>query len=347
VKQHLSQKTLASVAVSLIIVILLFNTALLARSAGIFSLPGEMSSLEDARRGAQIIKDYYEKQAVEAGVGNNPAVRDILAQLGFELDKATSREALVSIHAQFGGKVDEVISREQENKRRETVLSIIKDDPQVKQYKGEAIIGISKNETGGVVISDAQQILTERTLNSLKQNEQMKGTWPLIEVRVANGKAELVTSRTLIDRLELAESENQNLQQKLDEMMAASGYKEITGAGIVVNMYDAEEGFSAVDIVHDRDVRDVVNELFAAGAVGISVGGQRLVTNSSIRCAGPVILVNQQAIPVNPIVIQAVGDPKILSSSLDLIKSQLKEFGIRMEITSKQQVVLPAFKEKK
>ena len=101
-----------------------------------------------------------------------------------------------------------------------------------------------------------------------------------------------------------------------------------------------------MDIVHDRDVRDV-NGLFASGATAVSVGGQRLVANSSIRCAGPVILVNQQPISVNPIVIHAVGDPEVLSSSLDLIKSQLSEFGIRMEISTGKNVLVPAFKEKK
>lgn len=59
------------------------------------------------------------------------------------------------------------------------------------------------------------------------------------------------------------------------------------------------------------------------------------------------ILVNQQPISVNPIVIQAAGNPQTLSSSLDLIKSQLKEFGIRMEIVSGKQVLVPAFKERK
>ena len=346
-KQHLSHKMLAPVAVSLILVILLINTALLARTAGFLNLPGEMSKVEIARQGAEMVAEYYEKQASEAGVYNNSAVRDVIAQMRFELDKAGTTEELVAIQTQYGSKVEEVVLREQENKRRDTVLGIIKEDPQVAQFKGEALIGISKTESEGVVISDAGGILSERSLISLKQNQQMKGTWPLIEVSVAKGKAQLITSRTLIDRLEQSEKEGQSLQQKLEEMMALSGYKETIGSGITIKLYDAEQGYTTVDIVHDQDVRNVVNELFAAGAVGVAVGGQRLVANSSIRCAGPVILVNQQPISVNPIVIQAVGDPQVLSSSLDLIKSQLKEFGIRMEIVVGNQVLVPAFIDKK
>jgi len=348
VKQHnISYKSLAPLAVSLVIIILLLNTVLLTRTAGFLSFPGEMSRLDIAREGGMMVVEHYEKQAEEAGVLNNSAVRDVLAQMKFELDKARTPEELVNIQTQYSASVDEVIAREQENKRRETALGIINKDPGVKSFKGEAVLGISKTETEGVIIDDAAGILSEHTINSLKQNEQMKGSWPLIEVSIKGGKAELVTSRTLIDRLRIAEDEVKNLEQKLQELKAASGYTELVGPGITVNLYDAEEGYSNVDIVHDRDVRDVVNELFAAGATGVAVGGQRLVTNSSIRCAGPVILVNQQPISVNPIVIQAEGNPQVLSSSLDLIKSQLKEFGIRVEIIQEKQVLVPAFKERK
>lgn len=346
-KQHFPPKTLITAAVSLILVILLINTALLARTAGLLSFPGEMSKLDIARQGAEMVVDYYEKQAGDAGVLSLSAVKDVIAQMRFELDKANTPEELVAIQTQYGSKVEEVILREQDNKRRDTVLSIIKGDPNVTGYKGEAVIGISKTEKEGVVISDSAGILSQRTVLSLKQNEQMEGTWSLIEVSISNGKAELITARTLIDRLKQAEEEGQALQEKLEDMMALSGYKEAVGPGIKINLYDSEKGFTTVDIVHDRDVRDVVNELFAAGAVGVSVGGQRLVANSSIRCAGPVILVNQQPISVNPITIQAVGDPGVLSSSLELIKSQLQEFGIRVSITTEKQIVVPAFKEKK
>ena len=346
-KQHISPKQLAPAAVSLILVILLVNTALLARTAGIMNFPGEISKLDIAREGAEMVVTYYEKQAAQAGVLDNSAVRDVLAQMKFDIEKAATPEEVVAVQTLYDGKVKEVIAREQDNKRRETVLSIIKQDPNVAKFQGQGTIGISKSETEGVVISDPEGILSEHSIISLKQNEQMKGTWPLIEVSISDGKAELVTARTLIDRLKLAEDEVKSLQEKLDELTALAGYKEMVGSGIVVKLYDAEEGYSNVDIVHDRDVRDVVNELFAAGAAGVSVGGQRLVSNSSIRCAGPVILVNQQPISVNPIEIHAVGDPQVLSSSLDLIKSQLNEFGIRMEISTGKHVLVPAFKEKK
>ncbi len=165
-------------------------------------------------------------------------------------------------------------------------------------------------------------------------------------MRIDNGKCELVTARTLIDRIKMYETELNNLRSELKDIRAFAGLTELKGSGITVKLYDSEDGFSDMDIVHDRDVRDVVNELFAAGAAGVSVGGNRMAANSSIRCAGPVILVNQHPIAVNPIIIIAVGDSKVLASSLDLIKSQLREFGIRVDIIEEENVSLPPLKEK-
>jgi len=345
-KENLINKFLPAI-IFFMMLILIFNSLLLAKTLGYIDLPGEMDRLEVARRAAEMTVSYLEQQAKDAMVYDNAAVREVFAQLKFELEKASTPEEIIEVQSIYGEKVKEVIDRELDNKRNEAVLDIISKDANVKNFSGETIIDISKIEGKGVVVEDRAGILSESTVNMLKQNELLtKGVWPLIEVRIYKGRAEIITSRTLIDRLKQYEKEIENFRSKLQELRIAAGYTELTGSGIIVKMYDAEEGYSSIDIVHDRDVRDIVNELFAAGAKGISVGGQRLVANSSIRCAGPVILVNQQPIAVNPIVIQAVGDPEVLASSLDLIRSQLKEFGIRVDISKEKQIKLPAFKDK-
>ena len=77
-----------------------------------------------------------------------------------------------------------------------------------------------------------------------------------------------------------------------------------------------------------------------AGAYGIEVGGQRLTVNSAVRCVGPTMLVNNQPISVNPIIIKAVGNPEVLKSSLDIIKNQLENFGIVLEIHVEDDLLL-------
>jgi uncharacterized protein YlxW (UPF0749 family) len=60
-------------------------------------------------------------------------------------------------------------------------------------------------------------------------------------------------------------------------------------------------------ILIDRDVRSVVNQLWADGAEAIAVNGIRLTPTSAIRFAGDAVLVDFQPI-ASPYVIEAIGD---------------------------------------
>ncbi|MBO8168833.1 MAG: DUF881 domain-containing protein [Thermoanaerobacteraceae bacterium] len=334
------------VALLLMLVVLLFNSVLLARTAGYIQFPGEMSRLEVARQGANILVQYCEQQAAEAGVLNNSAVRDILAQFKFEIDRANTPEDIAKLETKYSRNVHDVIQREQDAKRRETVLALLSQDPGLSQFQGKTTISIYSGDDGEVIIDDPTGRLSSKTVEQIKSHPLLKGTWPMIEFEVNNGKVSLITARSLLDRLKMREDEVANLRNKLQEVNVKAGFAEMSGSGIIIELYDSQDGYSSVDIVHDRDVRDVVNELFSAGASGVAVGNQRLIATSSIRCAGPIILVNQQPIAVNPIVIKAVGDPKVLASSLDIIRKELEEFGIQFIITPSEEVVLPPYKEK-
>lgn len=60
-------------------------------------------------------------------------------------------------------------------------------------------------------------------------------------------------------------------------------------------------------VLHDRDIRAVVNELWSAGAEAIAVNGIRLTATTAIRFAGESILVDFQTIS-SPYTIDAIGD---------------------------------------
>ena len=65
------------------------------------------------------------------------------------------------------------------------------------------------------------------------------------------------------------------------------------------------------NILTDRDVRSIVNELWHDGAEAISVNDVRLTPTSAIRFAGEAVLVDFQAI-TPPYVIRALGDANTL-----------------------------------
>ena len=140
------------------------------------------------------------------------------------------------------------------------------------------------------------------------------------------------------------EQELASLRVELQSVRMQAGLSILVGAGVRVRLYDAVGGFTEDKIVHDTDVRDVINELSAAGAAGITVGDQRLIATSSVRCAGPVILVNHRPVPVDPVTIYAVGDPDVLASSLSLLRSSLLATkGIKLEVEKQERLTLPGY----
>ena len=62
-------------------------------------------------------------------------------------------------------------------------------------------------------------------------------------------------------------------------------------------------------IVHDNDLRNIVNELKNAGAEAISINGQRIVSTTAITCIGNVIKINDEKV-TSPFVIKAIGFPE-------------------------------------
>ncbi|MCU1621565.1 MAG: hypothetical protein JWL79_410, partial [Frankiales bacterium] len=96
----------------------------------------------------------------------------------------------------------------------------------------------------------------------------------------------------------------------------------VTGPGIEVRLDDAPTGDGAAadplrggtvpeGRVQDRDLQDVANGLWAAGAEAVSINGQRLSVVTAVRSAGESILVDLRPISP-PYVVRAVGDPTAL-----------------------------------
>ena len=106
--------------------------------------------------------------------------------------------------------------------------------------------------------------------------------------------------------------------QKFADALAA----EATGEGVTVTLDDAPResmnlpGVSVNDLViHQQDLEGVMNALWAGGAEGMSVQGQRIVATSSVQCVGNTLRVSSQVYSP-PYVIEAVGDPDALRRAL-------------------------------
>ena len=73
-------------------------------------------------------------------------------------------------------------------------------------------------------------------------------------------------------------------------------------------------------IIHDADLRAIVNELKNAGAEAISINDKRILNMTEIVDVNGRILINEEP-TVSPFVVKAIGDQTYLSSALSLKNS--------------------------
>ncbi|MBI9115394.1 DUF881 domain-containing protein [Sanguibacter suaedae] len=169
------------------------------------------------------------------------------------------------------------------------------------------------------------------------------------------------------DQVDLAVEENQSLQDSIDELRDATlestspetlevvrrdnlvnGTVAVRGPGMVVTVEDgvlAEE--DPLAYVQDQDLQTLVNALWAAGAEGISINGQRLTATTAIRSAGAAVLVDLVGLQ-SPYVVSVVGDPEGMetalarSSAASTLASLANKYGIRTTVARVDDVTLPA-----
>lgn len=103
--------------------------------------------------------------------------------------------------------------------------------------------------------------------------------------------------------------------RRLRDLEAGIGLAKVTGDGVVVRIGDAPAPVDPVTgkasgsnpgQVLDRDLQDVANALWRAGAEAIAVNGQRLSATTTIRAAGAAILVDFRPV-TSPYEVAAIG----------------------------------------
>jgi uncharacterized protein YlxW (UPF0749 family) len=132
---------------------------------------------------------------------------------------------------------------------------------------------------------------------------------------------------TLQRQLSAALPKTGPLAKNLDLERLQAGLVAVSGPGLSVTLSEPPEPtatptagrggstpIGAANILTDRDVRSVVNELWHDGAEAISVNDVRLTPTSAIRFAGDAVLVDFQPI-VPPYEIRALGDADTLSTN--------------------------------
>lgn len=108
---------------------------------------------------------------------------------------------------------------------------------------------------------------------------------------------------------------------KVEKLRRYVGLMPVEGEGLKIILEDGDYGTQTVNpndyIVHESHVFQVIHEMYISGAEAIAVNGQRIHSNSTIVCTGPVIEVDGVKYPA-PFTIEAIGKPEVLSASVEL-----------------------------
>ncbi|HAR63339.1 MAG: hypothetical protein DKM50_10570 [Candidatus Margulisiibacteriota bacterium] len=150
----------------------------------------------------------------------------------------------------------------------------------------------------------------------------------------------------------LLQHKNVSLKKLVSSFKKISGLADIQGAGIIIKVDEpissnhAEKPKQPDNIVTDKDLQNIVTELWSFGAQAISINGNRLVINSVINNNNSIISINQNTV-TPPYTINAVGERQQLYNSAGSDNgylSFLKTKNVTVVITVQDNVIIPAYK---
>ena len=176
---------------------------------------------------------------------------------------------------------------------------------------------------------------------------------------------QLAAEQKAVDELKLAIDENISARDKFikeyfesntdiatasewEKVKLKAGYTDVKGPGITIKLDDAAARQEDTPlnwlIIHDQDIKVILNELKKSGAEAISINGERIVPMSEQVCAGPTIMVNDNRYSV-PYIIEAIGDPELLYENIANCArvAEMLEFKIRIEITPSKELKINKF----
>ena len=191
--------------------------------------------------------------------------------------------------------------------------------------------------------TSAQQALSAQVVQLEAEQESLLSQLAAAQAELQRLQAEDAGSQTA-----LAE-----VNRRLADTRLAAGLSRIHGPGVRVEIADSLRNVPAGEnpasyIVQPDDLRDLVAALWASGAEGISINGERLVATSSIYGVGASVLVNT-AFLSPPFEVAAVGPPDLEQAMetnpayLGRVARRIDIFGLQFRISSEADIELPAF----
>ena len=217
---------------------------------------------------------------------------------------------------------------------------------------------------GGALLSTRWQAQPEANLavsspiTRQSEPEIVAATIARLEAEQAELKARIADMRRRIGELQSSSTQGASSQNevngRIEQARIGSGMTALEGPGIVATLNDSTDSTvppnedPANYIIHDYDLRDVLNALWAAGAEAISLNGERLVSTSSLYCVGTTILCNATRLSP-PYEVRAIGDPEALEAAvrnapqMEKLNQRALIYDIPITVEQRESVEVPAY----
>lgn len=333
--------------VYLLIVIISFivvDTVFLARWNGYLKIPGEMTEVDLARCGGRALVRYFQAVAISADVSDEESVQKALAAMKAALRRSETSQAIAEI-VNRSREIQAVLVAERKRRQKDYIVRLIQSDPRVAagEQNGD-LITVSGQVAGlGAEVVGGRELLSLATLEKLEKSPYLQDFSGMLNLEIRGTTVHVLTPVDNMAQMRALKQELDDLRRSLDRVRELTGRTTISGPGVVVRAADALDGYLWAEIVHEEDIRDIVNSLYYAGARGVEIGGQRLGSGGWVRCVGPVVVVNGKTVAANPIVVKAVGDPDKLAASLADLQDEFILTGKHLDVEKKARVSLVPF----
>ncbi|GAA1394036.1 DUF881 domain-containing protein [Luteococcus peritonei] len=208
-----------------------------------------------------------------------------------------------SLRARVGG----VLGRARRLQRAKPVPTVGRLASFLVVVSAGVMLAVSANVSSGTDLRpDREQDLADLVRSQAARNKQLS--------------AEVDGLRREVDQASAAEGEQAD-RGALDRAAARAGLSPVQGPAVRVTLTDAPLSVqpAGVDgdllVVHQQDIQMVVNVLWAAGAEAMTIQGQRVTSQTGIKCVGNTVVLH--GVPyAPPYVITAIGDQRRLEAAL-------------------------------
>lgn len=198
----------------------------------------------------------------------------------------------------------------------------------------------------GLLLGGAWRATSVARPSQLAERDNLINRVQSAQAHQASQQAAVNRLQGQVDSMRTAQANGTSLNARVSAAQLAAGTVAVSGPGIQVMVDDSPDG-SDEGRLGDRDLRQLINGLWQAGAEAISVNGHRITTRTAVRSAGSAITVDYVSL-TRPYRIDAIGDANVLPGRLSQngggrwMAYISDNFGVRYQVSAADSLHLPA-----